>query len=453
MLAAVLALALAAAAPLPARPDLEATSPDGRWRVTLTLGTCSERPRSRAPHDGPHASARLRRPDGREVAFELAAFPTRPAEIRLLDGGDLVAADQEHALGYGTVLARYDAAGREAWARTLEELLSEQHIGRIDVRRASRPWRGERWLRGVRTERDGARTLSIALPWHDRLEIDVATGASRVVVLDDFGDDARAWYDRGRAALRAFVVTQQDQERARPFFARAVEADPSFVPAWIALAASHDGVDALALLERCARANPIRPGEDLSVPPGLPQLDQRLQAEVQRAGLLLRLERAADALALLDRLLAHDPRARYAQEARIETLVALGRTDAALEQAERAHADLLLTLEGAPASDERRVHAARSIGRLLVEHGLHAAALAHYERARGLASYFQSALEEDVARALEALGSIDAARGIVAQLVDAYAAKHERERGGRFGELARTELQRARAWLERLGRE
>lgn len=94
---------------------------------------------------GPPATAEFyrRQPDRSYRLTQTATLlnPVAPVEFFVSDGGQLATVDNWHNLGYGRVLAVYDARGTAVKAYALEDLFSAAEIAAFGHSVSSRAWR------------------------------------------------------------------------------------------------------------------------------------------------------------------------------------------------------------------------------------------------------------------------------------------------------------------------
>jgi hypothetical protein len=117
---------------------IDRQSPNGRWAVRIDLGSSlGDTVGFHGAKKGDYAKATLTGPEGERRTFTLLN-PISPVHAVLLDDGTLLAFDNWHNMGHGTVLAGYSAQGVVKWSHPLEELLPEKVLERVPMSVSSR---------------------------------------------------------------------------------------------------------------------------------------------------------------------------------------------------------------------------------------------------------------------------------------------------------------------------
>ncbi|MCZ6596795.1 MAG: tetratricopeptide repeat protein [Planctomycetota bacterium] len=398
-------------------------SPDGRLELVLTPGTCKERPRGfQVPHQGSHASARLKLAAGAEVVYELG-HPTAPVQVVFLDSGDLIALDQWFTAGYGRVLERYDASGKLRWSKTLEELLGSV-VGRVPTSTSSRHWLKHPLTLTSEGMGTAEAVLVIGLWNEDRLRVDFAGGAATYEEVEDHGDDAEAWMRKGQGLVRGMGFSwTEDVDEAIACFERAVEIDPHLVPAWKELGkarnARHDRDGAIAAFREGVARNPFDADEDLSSFGDHAQTDPRMHLRLDLARALERAGRREEAVATLEACLEIDL-AFWGATRYLAVLHHRAGRGAERDALLGSAFDILARRGRGGVSDYRVSRAAYEVGGIYKELQLWEQAKQFYERGfRKSASYLEY-LHRNYAKVLEELGehatAADALREVHAQL-------------------------------------
>jgi Flp pilus assembly protein TadD len=187
---------------------IDRQSPDGRWVVHIDLGSSlGDAVGFHGAKKGEFAKATLTGPEGERRTFTLLN-PISPVDAVLLDDGTLIAFDNWHNMGHGTVLAGYSAQGTVKWSHPLEALLPAEALERVTMSISSRWWRKDPFEWETQETETGARVGFVTLWNEDKLKINLDTGTVEYVKVQDLGDDPARLLRRGQDLLRREQFSQ-----------------------------------------------------------------------------------------------------------------------------------------------------------------------------------------------------------------------------------------------------
>jgi tetratricopeptide (TPR) repeat protein len=199
---------------------------DGRWQITISPGnSAGDLVGFEGSRKGEYAKALLKGPNG-EKRFTLLN-PIAPVIALVLDNGISVAFDNWHNMGYGKVVVAYSAKGEILWSKELEDLLDKTLVRDVPHTISSRWWRRSNEPLAL----NGDNTIVITLWNENKLEIDVADGNTKYIIIQDLGDDPKRLLQRAR-------FMGSDPKGAIELLRKVIKLDPKNLPAWRLLGAN-----------------------------------------------------------------------------------------------------------------------------------------------------------------------------------------------------------------------